>query len=317
MSTLTYRSTKGTPLTNNEVDANFVALNTDKIEASGITFEALNANGDIGASSDQVPAGDHSHTNMALKDGSLQTNLNAQKVNGIEAATTATANKLLALNSTGALPADITGNAETATAADDSSLLGGQAAAYFLDRSNHTGANSPSLYEEFTTSGVWNKTTKTGLVAIKVTAIGGGGKGGNTSGAGHLGGGGGGGGGAASKYIAAASLADNETVTIGASEQNTTFGTHLTANKGANGANGGSGTVGAGGAGGTGATADYVLKGSRGAVGSTDLDIGSAHGGASAFGGYGQGGEGCIPSSTAGATGSAGDSGYLLVEEFY
>jgi len=34
MSTITLRSTKGSPLTNNEVDANFTALNTDKMEKS-------------------------------------------------------------------------------------------------------------------------------------------------------------------------------------------------------------------------------------------------------------------------------------------
>ena len=34
MSTITLRSTKGSPLTNNEVDANFTALNTDKAEKS-------------------------------------------------------------------------------------------------------------------------------------------------------------------------------------------------------------------------------------------------------------------------------------------
>lgn len=34
MSTITLRSVKGTPLTNNEVDANFSALNSDKMEKS-------------------------------------------------------------------------------------------------------------------------------------------------------------------------------------------------------------------------------------------------------------------------------------------
>jgi ribosomal protein L35AE/L33A len=43
MSTITLRSVKGTPLTNNEVDANFTALNTDKVETvsssdASITF---------------------------------------------------------------------------------------------------------------------------------------------------------------------------------------------------------------------------------------------------------------------------------------
>ena len=35
MTTITTRSGKGSPLTNNEVDANFTNLNDDKVEASG------------------------------------------------------------------------------------------------------------------------------------------------------------------------------------------------------------------------------------------------------------------------------------------
>lgn len=39
MSTITTRSGKGSPLTNNEVDANFTNLNTDKIEVSNTPAE--------------------------------------------------------------------------------------------------------------------------------------------------------------------------------------------------------------------------------------------------------------------------------------
>ena len=38
MSTITTRAGKGSPLTNNEVDANFTNLNTDKAELSGAAF---------------------------------------------------------------------------------------------------------------------------------------------------------------------------------------------------------------------------------------------------------------------------------------
>ena len=38
MATITTRSGKGSPLTNNEVDANFTNLNTDKAELSGAAF---------------------------------------------------------------------------------------------------------------------------------------------------------------------------------------------------------------------------------------------------------------------------------------
>lgn len=39
MATITTRSGKGSPLTNNEVDANFTALNTAKIEVSNSASE--------------------------------------------------------------------------------------------------------------------------------------------------------------------------------------------------------------------------------------------------------------------------------------
>ena len=48
MSTITTRSGKGSPLTNNEVDNNFTNLNTDKAELSGATFTGeIVANGGI------------------------------------------------------------------------------------------------------------------------------------------------------------------------------------------------------------------------------------------------------------------------------
>ena len=48
MSTITTRSGKGSPLTNNEVDSNFTNLNTDKAELSGATFTGeIVANGGI------------------------------------------------------------------------------------------------------------------------------------------------------------------------------------------------------------------------------------------------------------------------------
>jgi len=48
MSTITTRSGKGSPLTNNEVDSNFTNLNTDKAELSGATFTGeITANGGI------------------------------------------------------------------------------------------------------------------------------------------------------------------------------------------------------------------------------------------------------------------------------
>jgi len=43
VSTLTLRSVKGTPLTNQEVDDNFSNLNTDKLEASNNLSDVSNA----------------------------------------------------------------------------------------------------------------------------------------------------------------------------------------------------------------------------------------------------------------------------------
>jgi len=52
MATITTRSGKGSPLTNNEVDANFTNLNTDKAELSGATFTgAITANAGLTAKS--------------------------------------------------------------------------------------------------------------------------------------------------------------------------------------------------------------------------------------------------------------------------
>lgn len=46
MSTITLRSTKGSPLTNTEVDANFTNLNTDKYESgNNAAFGTLDASG--------------------------------------------------------------------------------------------------------------------------------------------------------------------------------------------------------------------------------------------------------------------------------
>ena len=45
MSTITLRNTKGTPLTNTEVDNNFSALNTDKMEKSANLSDLASASG--------------------------------------------------------------------------------------------------------------------------------------------------------------------------------------------------------------------------------------------------------------------------------
>lgn len=52
MATITLRSVKGTPLTNNEVDANFTNLNNDKLEITGTAAKATSL---AGGSANQIP----------------------------------------------------------------------------------------------------------------------------------------------------------------------------------------------------------------------------------------------------------------------
>lgn len=66
MAAITLRSVKGSPLTNTEMDDNLTNLNNDKIEADGVTFGNLDANGDVGTGSAQVAQGNHTHNNLTF-----------------------------------------------------------------------------------------------------------------------------------------------------------------------------------------------------------------------------------------------------------
>ena len=71
MTTITTRSGKGSPLTNNEVDANFTNLNDDKVEASGDSITGNLSFGDnnkaiFGAGSDLEIY--HDGSNSYIKD---------------------------------------------------------------------------------------------------------------------------------------------------------------------------------------------------------------------------------------------------------
>ena len=73
MSTITTRSGKGSPLTNNEVDNNFTNLNTDKAELSGATFTGeIIANAGIDVTGSIVASGD-----LQLGNDSVASNINA------------------------------------------------------------------------------------------------------------------------------------------------------------------------------------------------------------------------------------------------
>ncbi len=74
MSTITTRAGKGSPLTNNEVDANFTNLNTDKAELSGAAFTGNitftdNSKAIFGAGSDLQIF--HNGSNSVIKDGGV------------------------------------------------------------------------------------------------------------------------------------------------------------------------------------------------------------------------------------------------------
>jgi len=69
---------------------------------------------------------------FAQKDGLVQSNLNAQKINSIEASATKAANKLLACDADGDLVVDIKGNALTADTAANSLLLAGNTVAQII-----------------------------------------------------------------------------------------------------------------------------------------------------------------------------------------
>ena len=55
MSTIITRASKGSPLTNAELDSNFVALNSDKIETNGVDYYNVVTQQDIGTDPNQIP----------------------------------------------------------------------------------------------------------------------------------------------------------------------------------------------------------------------------------------------------------------------
>ncbi len=226
------------------------------------------------------------------KDSTLQTGLNAQKVNSIEAATTATANKLLALDATAKLPADITGDAQT---------LEGQNLAYILSKANHTGADVKPTIQVFSVNGTYTKPAE--LVTVKITAVGGGGNGGAWGGAND--GGGGGGGGTAVIYLVASVIGATESIIVGGAATNTTFGAHVTAQKGVD------AVASQGGAGGGALLADLTITGEAG-FDYDSLPVARA-GGNSSMPVIGKGGQG----GQSGVSPTNGAAGIVIVEEFF
>ena len=133
MSTITTRAGKGSPLTNNEVDANFTNLNTDKAELSGAAFTGNitftdNSKAIFGAGSDLEIF--HEPNNSIIKEsggGSLLIqgdNIRLQKVDGSENMLTAVNDGQLKLFYDGAekLATTSTGIDVTGTIASSSNL---------------------------------------------------------------------------------------------------------------------------------------------------------------------------------------------------
>lgn len=180
-------------------------------------------------------------------------------------------------------------------------------------------------HQIFTTSGTFHKSTlPSGVthVVVHVTGAGGGGGGGHTGLASR--GTGGGGGGYALRRLMVASLADNETVTVGAGGAggnagvpgtngavggSSSFGTHVSAGGGSGGIAGNAAAQG-GASGGSGASGDLNLTGSSSRVtdgGGTVLSVSSGGDAAGPFGGRGGTANVAAPGLTPGGGGACGN----------
>lgn len=192
----------------------------------------------------------------------------------------------------------------------------------------------------FTATGTWTK--RPGLKFIEVELVGGGGGGGGTTTANESSGGGSGGG-YSKKTIAANTLTDLVTATIGAGGTagastggtggtggTTSFGSYLQATGGGGGTTNGSSDNAAPGIGSSG---DINIKGQGGGAGSAVAGISSGAGGSSMLGGgaisksdngvgvdggnYGGGGSGARCTGGADTAGGAGAPGVVIVYEHY
>lgn len=298
MSTLT--TIQSTDLITNsraDINGNFAALNSEKLETSVLdTDTTLAANSDS-----KVP------TQKAVK----------AYVDGVGVATASTTVK---------------GIAEVATQAevDAGTATGGTGASLIVTPATLKAITTPVVrtYLAAASPATWTKPSGLKYVVVEVQAAGG--NGGDAAGASN-GGGGGGAGGYSRKLIAAASLGTTETVTIGAVGNSSSFGSHCSATAGSNGTAGSSSAL--GGAGGTGSGGDINAAGGGGGPGSKAVGQGGV-GGSSFFGSggagtygndvngnaagnYGGGGGGASTESTGTQTGGAGGPAIVIVTEYY
>ncbi len=200
----------------------------------------------------------------------------------------------------------------------------------FNSITNFSNSTIPTIFSSpvtFATAGTYSWTVPPGITNICLEAWGGGGSGGD----GLYGGksGGGGGGGSYCYQCFTVTPGQQFTLVVGNSNQNSSFGSLLTANCGTNGGNGTLSILGSIGIGGS-STANYSINGSNGIStssycsspaskggnggnggaggnGAYSVCVGGGSGGSSQAGAFpGGGGGGGTPSSTSGANGASG-----------
>ena len=297
-----------------KINANFEALNDEKIETSVLSTDSTFAS----ASDLKIPS--QLATKLYVDAGG---NVNASEITKgiVEEATDA---EVTAGTATGG-----TGAKLVVTPAKLLTYLASTAAIAPVVRTYVTAA-SPAT---------WTKPAGLKYVVVEVQAAGGGGGGVNGGSGGGTSAGSGGAGGYSKKVIAVASLGATETVTIGATGTggsagdndgvaggNASFGAHATATGGGLGERGNSA---GGGAGGAGASGDINITGGSGASGGSSAYIGNGgnsqlgNGGNAAGIGAGQaasgyGGGGCGGNNiSATAAGGNGSAGIVIVTEHY
>lgn len=347
---------QGTDLITNSrtvINANFAALNADKIETSVIdTDTTLAANSDSKLPSQKAvkayvdasvnPTGRSWNEYAASATG---TDSYAITVSGVTAYVTGQTFKFkVDVANTGASTLNVNGlgaktikkevSVDTATG----DFLASQIVVVIYDGTNMqiisrtTASPTSPVVNVYTSSGTWTKPV--GLKYITVEVVGGGGKGG-TGNAANPGssGAGGGGGGYSKETIVAASLGSTESYVVGAASSGSgggtsSFGTspYLQATGGSD----GGGTGGSGGAGGIGSNGNINAGGSGGqAAGTFSGNYGGA-GGGSVLGGGGFGGTSGVAGGAAQVYGGggggdghiangggAGAAGVVIVTEFY